>query len=186
MSVASPSTDLRYPPTRKPPQSGSVLAVTLLILLTMTLLALAASHVTKTQTRVATASQEQDQAFQHAEAALRAGEQVALSAGESPPCSIAPCRIYAAGSLDGADVGGADLEWWSRHSLPASEQSRALPASQGRFIVERIEEIPDSLAIDPRDHSAATYYFRVSAVGISDSGQPRVVLQSVVAQRASL
>lgn len=163
-------------------QRGSVLAVTLLILLTMTLLALAASHVTKTQTRVATASQEQDQAFQRAEAALRAGEQVALSAQESSLCTIAPCRIYAEGALNDADVASADLEWWTRHAATDSEHL----SSQGRFIVESIDAISDSPGSDPNDQSAATYYFRVSAVGISDSGLPRVVLQSVVANRAQL
>ena len=166
-----------------PQQCGSVLAVTLLILLTMTLLALAAGHVTKTQTRVATASQEQDQAFQHAEAALRAGEQLALSITELRPCNSAPCRVYASNAFSPTDVANANLEWWERHAMAGSEGDKSF---RGHFVIEELQGVPDALTIDPQAHSIATIYFRVSAVGISDSGQPRVVLQSVVAQRMQL
>jgi type IV pilus assembly protein PilX len=162
---------------------GSVLAVTLLILLTMTLLALAASHVTKTQTRVATASQEQDQAFQNAEAALRAGEQLVLSSTDFPPCSDAPCRIYPDGVLDASDIANANLDWWTRHAFQPSHGDQAQRVLEGHFIIEKLQETPDSLAIDPHGQSASTHYYRISAVGLSNSGQPRVVLQSVVAQR---
>jgi Tfp pilus assembly protein PilX len=155
----------------------------------MTLLALAASHVTKTQTRVATASQEQDQAFQHAEAALRAGEQVvlSLSSANARPCETAPCRIYPPGALAQADIANADLSWWEHHTERlAAKDAVTTQASKGRFVIEKIDEVRDSLAIDPDGQAAATHYFRVSAVGMSDSGSPRVVLQSVVALRASL
>jgi type IV pilus assembly protein PilX len=158
-------------------QRGAVLVVGLLLLVVLTLLGVAAMQSTTVQERMAGNMREQEQAFQSAEAALRAGEDFVQDT-EILPAFNGTNGLYA--EPDPGVFRWVDQGTWS------GDDSRVypgqVPAGQTppRFIVEQLPFETVSLAADEEVSSGGMY--RVTARGVGGLGRAVVVLESTCLQ----
>lgn len=159
-------------------QRGAVLVVGLLLLLVLTLVGVASMQMTTLQERMAGNMREQEQAFQGAEAALRAGENFLRNT------EILPAFSGLGGLYPEPDP---NTPRWTQKSTWSGNGSRPYPGAEAdgsaRFIVEQLpfEANPTgSLATDEYESSAEMY--RVTARGVGGLGRAVVVLESTCLQ----
>jgi type IV pilus assembly protein PilX len=180
-------------------QRGAVLVVSLLLLLVMTVLALGASQATRMQERMAGNARDHDLALQNAEAGLRAGERLiddpTLSAAPAP-CSSGRCQVYELNYLTG-NYAYQTTTWWNDNSWRyagtetwSTTQSNQIgwsgshmATSDPRFLIEEVEEVPDSLTVPPTGPPPSRMYYRITSTGAGGTDTSQVVLQSTFARR---
>ena len=174
-------------------QRGAVLVVSLLLLLVMTMLALGASQATRMEERMAGNARDRDIAFQSAEAGLRAGERVidnpALTAAPYP-CDSPPCQIFELGTLT-TDLAYQAEPWWTtnawKYSVSAamskSSSDSAVAIREPMYFIEEIEEVTDTLTIQPTGPSPSRVFYRVTSNGAGGTENAQVVLQTTFARR---
>ncbi len=181
-------------------QRGAVLVVSLLLLLVMTVLALGASQTTRLQERMSANMRDRDLAFESSEAGLRNGERIIDSQVVAPsPCTSGRCQVYDRAVLP-ASMAFQTTDWWDDNAwsyiadetfsttrdtassgglISGSGMARADP----QFVVEEIEEVPDSLSVPPTGPPPSRIYYRVTSAAEGGTDQALVVLQSTFARR---
>lgn len=161
-------------------QRGAVLVVGLLLLLVLTLVGVASMQMTTLQERMAGNMREQEQAFQGAEAALRAGENFLRTTDPLP-------AFIGAGGLYPEPDPASPL--WVQKATWGGDGSRPYtgPVSEGlptpRFIIERLPY--DTLAggsLAPDEEIPTLGMYRVTARGTGALGHAVVVLESTCLQ----
>jgi len=183
-------------------QRGAVLVVSLLLLLVMTVLALGASQATRMQERMAGNARDHDLALQNAEAGLRAGERLiddpTLVAAPAP-CSSGRCQVYELNYLTG-NLAYENTQWWDdnswRYERTEDWSTRAgnstgeigwdgshMASSDPHFLIEEVEEVPDSLTVPPTGPPPSRMYYRITSAGAGGTAESQVVLQSTFARR---
>ncbi len=158
-------------------ERGAVLVVGLMLLVVLTLLGVVAMQGTTLQERMAGNMREQEQAFQSAEAALRAGETFLRTE------AILPSFSGVNGLYPQPDPA---VPLWSQQATWGGDGSRpytgptAAGAAPARFIIEQLPYEADSLAADEELTSGGMY--RVTARGTGGLGRAVVVLESTCLQ----
>jgi type IV pilus assembly protein PilX len=179
----------------KQQQRGAVLVVSLLLLLVMTVLALGASQTTRLQERMSASMRDRDLAFESSEAGLRNGERIIDSMTIAPStCTSGRCQVFDRGILP-AGMGFQTQAWWTANSWAyVTDQSfsttrgtamsgSGLAGADPQFVVEEVEEVPDSLAVPPTGPPPSRIYYRITSAAQGGSAQAQVVLQSTFARR---
>lgn len=161
-------------------QRGAVLVVGLLLLVVLTLIGVASMQMTTLQERMAGNMREQEQAFQSAEAALRAGETFLRTTDPLP-------AFVGAGGLYPEPDPKAPL--WNQKSTWGGDGSRPYTGTLSvglpnpRFIIEQLpydELSGGSLATDDEIPTLSVY--RVTARGTGALERAVVVLESTCVQ----
>jgi type IV pilus assembly protein PilX len=157
-------------------ERGAVLLVGIIVLVVMALLSTAALRGTLLQERTAGSFVEQNQAFQAAEIALRAGEEL-LSSGNP----LASGCLYDMNAAPSPDMTYAE---WTQAATCAVTQHYRLEygADAPRFFIEQQESRPGELEVG---RSSETEVYKITALGtggIRQDDEPTilVVLQSSV------
>jgi type IV pilus assembly protein PilX len=179
-------------------EKGAILIVSLILLLVMTVLALSASQMTRMQERMAANSRDRDLALQSAEAGLRNGERLIEALGSAPiPCTaVSPrCSVYANNALP-VDIGFQTAPWWDstgwRYGTSDTTWSTTVAnamvgsgmvRSDPSFVVEEVEEVPDTLTIPPTGPPPSRFYYRVTSAAEGGTATSQVVLRSTFARR---
>lgn len=157
-------------------QTGVALLTGLIFMVVLTLLALAAMRTTILEERMSGNARDRDAAFQSAEAALRAGEQVLQ--GASLP-------TFATGTAHTPRIAAGTLSTYWQTTHPWATQSVAAwqPAGTSaapRYVIEQIAITAGSgtggLGIGAISDSGT---YRVTARGIGRSANTIVILQAV-------
>jgi type IV pilus assembly protein PilX len=179
-------------------QRGAVLVVSLLLLLVMSVLALGASQATRMQERMAGNSRDYDLAFQSAEAGLRKAERLIddPALGAAPiPCSSGRCEVFELNVLPSDIAYRSPEDWWdanawnySTDNLWTSSDAGAMSGTglahrDPQYVVEEVEEVPDSLTIPPSGPPASRIYYRITSAAQGGTDRAVVVLQSTFARR---
>jgi len=157
-------------------QSGAALIVSLILLIVLTVLSIAAMQGTTMQERMAGNYRDTNQAFQAAEAALRAGESELLAAVVGPfNASGGPGGMYTP-----ADESGSTFRWTDPNTVwePVTNNAAFGGSQPPEYIIEEMApyQIPGgSLASD--EPLPDSRYYRVTARGYGAAGS-MVVLQS--------
>lgn len=166
--------DIVLPPSR-PRQAGMALITGLIFMVALTLIAMAAMRTTMLEERMSGNARDRDMAFQAAEAALRAGEQVLRGA---------TLPAFASGTAYTPRIAQGTLTtyWISTHPWATQSTAAWQPAGTNaapRFV---IEEMPaktgggGGLGIGAVPDSGV---YRVTARGIGRSADTIVILQAV-------
>lgn len=161
-------------------EHGAVLVVGLMLLVVLTLLGVVAMQGTTLQERMAGNMREQEQAFQSAEAALRAGE-VFLRTTEILPAFEGANGLYP--QPDPAAPRWAQPATWSGDGSRPYTGPIAEGATTPRFLIEQLPFDADpggSLAADGELPSSGMY--RITARGTGSLGRAVVVLESTCLQ----
>lgn len=157
-------------------QTGVALLTGLIFMVVLTLLALAAMRATTLEERMSGNARDRDMAFQSAEAALRAGEQVVE--GASLPA-------FASGTAYTPRIAAATLATYWQNTHPWATQSVAAwqPAGTSaapRYVIEQMAVTAGSgtggLGIGAVSDSGI---YRVTARGVGRSANTAVILQAV-------
>lgn len=173
------------------------MVVSLLLLLVMTVLALGASQMTRMQERMAGNARDYDLAFQSAEAALRTAERLiddpALTSAPFA-CSSGRCRVFELNIVP-SDIAYRPTTWWdanawsyasdnSWNSTPGTGISGSgLAHRDPQYVIEEVEEVPDSLTIPPTGPPPSRVYYRITAAAQGGTATAQVVLQGTFARR---
>jgi len=181
-------------------QRGAVLVVSLLLLLVITVLALGASQTTRLQERMSAGMRDRDLAFESSEAGLRNGERIIDSLLVAPsPCTSGRCQVYDRSVLP-ASMAFQTQTWWNDNSWAyATDETfsttqhtagsgglisaRGMAGADPQFLVEELEEVPDSLSVPPTGPPPSRIYYRITSAAQGGSQQAQVVLQSTFARR---
>jgi type IV pilus assembly protein PilX len=182
-------------------QRGAVLVVSLLLLLVMTVLALGASQTTRLQERMSASMRDRDLAFESSEAGLRNAERIIDSLPIAPsPCTSGRCQVFDRGILPVTSLGFQTQSWWNANawsyitdetfnathhtaSTGGMISASGLAAADPQFVVEELEEVPDSLVVPPTGPPPSRFYYRITSASQGGSAQAQVVLQSTFARR---
>ncbi len=179
-------------------QKGSVLIFSLVMLVVLTLLALSSTYDTVMQERMAGNMRNHYIAFEAAEAALRAGEDVVMSYSTKPVASDSASEgVYLITSLDPRN--SSVLPWWFEAddsfwnnkatsytvNLPvgidASNNSIMLPVMP-QYIIEDKRVVQDSLSVGTGGDSG-THYYQITARGFGIDGRGQVILQAEIGRK---
>jgi type IV pilus assembly protein PilX len=159
-------------------QQGAAMVVALIMLLVLTLLATASARMTILEEMMTGNTQDRNVAFQAAEAALRAGEDVVADPTVDEFDFVDADGLYEAADPD-EDPVWETVDWESADVLPWDELEDApgaLPNASAGLIVEQLP-----LTEPPPDASSAVddeLYYRVTSRGVGVSGNAVVTLQT--------
>lgn len=167
----------------QPGQTGAVMVIGLIFLLVLTLLGVAALGGNSLEEHMAGNTRDVNLALQAAEAALRDGE-------ADVQANLSPEAAFSATCAGGLCATRADsTPWWQANPTWRSYGSvTGVPALPGvtnppRYIIEQPSSLPtQSLAIGAKP-SATGWGYRITAMGLGNRGETRVVLQSVYVMR---
>lgn len=167
------------------------MVVSLLLLLIMTVLALGASQATRMQERMAGNARDHDLALQSAEAGLRAGERLIAAMGAAPtPCSSGHCQVYELGVPDSASPTALPFRansWWATSAWPYDTtnliQGAAMAKQDPDYLIEQLEEVPDSLSVPPTGPPPSRMHYRITSRGVGGTDASAVVIQSTWSRR---
>ncbi|MHB1084990.1 MAG: pilus assembly PilX family protein [Thiobacillus sp.] len=157
-------------------QTGVVLITGLIFMVVLTILAVAAMRSTTLEERMTGNARDRDMAFQSAEAALRAGEQVLT--GASLP-------VFTAGTANTPRIAaGTQVTYWkTTHNWTQSTAMPWAPAgtySAPRYVIEEMGITAGTggggLGIGPIADSGV---YRITARGVGSSANTMVILQAV-------
>jgi len=179
---------------RKTPryQQGVVLAAVLMIVLVVTILGVTAINTASLEGKLAQNFSERTHAFQAAEIALRAGEQVLEGLTAEPticsthPCSCTDsvnCNVWSRNSLQAESLvhSGSIRSWWEFQNdswwndmgattVPANSRSTAM------YIIEERSFVQNNTQANVV--GSGLNYYTVTALGIRKGTGAQVVLQS--------
>lgn len=172
-------------------QTGAIMVVSLLLLLIMTVLALGASQSTRMQERMAGNARDHDLALQSAEAGLRAGERWVATLSAAPaPCSSGKCPVFELGVPDAASTTALqfrDFTWWNNNAWQYDTSSLisgpGLAKQDPTYLIEELEDVPDSLSIPPTGPPPSRMYYRVTSRAVGGTDASAVVIQSTWSRR---
>jgi len=157
-------------------QSGIALITGLIFMVILTLLALAAMRTTTLEERMSGNARDRDMAFQSAESALRAGEQIVTGA---------TLPAFVTGTANTPRIASGSLITYWQNTHPWSTQSVAAWQPAGTSAVPRyvIEEMGATaagsgggLGVGALSDSGV---YRVTARGVGSSANTVVILQAV-------
>lgn len=157
-------------------QSGIALITGLIFMVILTLLALAAMRTTTLEERMSGNARDRDMAFQSAESALRAGEQVVTGA---------TLPAFAAGTAYAPRIASGSLitYWQNTHPWPTQSVAAWQPAGTSAAPQYVIEEMGATaagsgggLGVGALSDSGV---YRVTARGVGSSANTVVILQAV-------
>ena len=166
---------------QSPRQDGMVLITGLIFMVVLTLIVVASMRTTLLEERMAGNARDTDLAFQAAEAALRAGEEVLNSASLEEFTSTSPAYL----SVDTRmDTYWRDTHDWSADAEAVTGTITGVSAAP-RFVIEELRPIPaagnESLkGTAPLPDSSI---FKVTARGVGGNPSTVVVLQSTYQRR---
>lgn len=162
-------------------QRGAAMVIALIMLLVLTLLATASARMTILEERMTGNTQDRGVAFQAAEAALRAGEDLAQMPA-LPDFAVNAGGLYQPAEPDQIPLWLA-VNWASPAAVSLYDGMATAPGSLSRatasFLVEELPWVAtpgESLAADTSVDEGI--YFRVTARGLGVSGNATVTLQS--------
>lgn len=163
-------------PRHRHDQSGTALAVGLILLVVMTLLSVAGIRGTTMQERMASNLRDRNLAFQSAESALRAAEQVLASGGGS-----SAERVPTAGSIDFWNACWGDSGTVPEDCPPVTVHTIDLAqwglAAAPSYRIERLRGGTfGSMASDEALATAPMY--RITARGVGGTADSVVIIQS--------
>lgn len=156
-------------------QTGVALITGLIFMVVLTLLALAAMRTTTLEERMSGNARDRDMAFQSAEAALRAGEQVLQ--GASLPA-------FAAGTAYTPRIATGTLStyWQNTHPWPTQSVAAWQPAGTSaapRYVMEVMGAAACAGGSRTFGPKAGCGVYRVTARGVGRSANTMVILQAV-------
>jgi type IV pilus assembly protein PilX len=160
-------------------QTGMALITGLIFMVVLTLIAIAAMRTTTLEERMSGNARDRDLAFQSAEVALRAGEQV-LEGAALPPFSSGTAYTprIAQGTLSDYWI---STHPWSTQSVAAWQPTGTSAAP--RYVIEEMGSAAGGggggLGIGPLNDEGV---YRVTARGLGSSANTMVILQSVYEQ----
>ncbi len=174
-------------------QAGAVLAVVLMIVLVVTILGITAISTASLEGKLARNYQERSQAFQLAERALQAGEQVLAALTTEPPvCTVAPCpcidavncKVWERNALQQESLtesSGNPLKWWEIQdgSWWQSKGATILASpgdSMAMYLIEKRSFVQNNAQANVI--GSGLNYYTVTAIGIHSGSGAQVVLQS--------
>jgi len=165
---------------QSPRQDGMVLITGLIFMVVLTLIVDASMRTTLLEERMAGNARDTDLAFQAAEAALRAGEEVLNSASLEEFTSTSPAYL----SVDTRmDTYWRDTHDWSADAEAVTGTITGVSAAP-RFVIEELRPIPaagnESETFKPLLDSSI---FKVTARGVGGNPSTVVVLQSTYQRR---
>lgn len=157
-------------------QSGIALITGLIFMVILTLLALAAMRTTTLEERMSGNARDRDMAFQSAESALRAGEQIVTGA---------TLPAFAAGTANTPRIASGSLITYWQNTHPWSTQSvtawqPAGTSAAPRYVIEEMGATAagsgGGLGVGALSDSGV---YRVTARGVGSSANTVVILQAV-------
>jgi type IV pilus assembly protein PilX len=175
-----------------------VLVVSLLLLLVMSVLALGASQATRMQERMASNARDYDLAFQSAEAGLRKAERLLDDPllGAAPfACSSGRCPVFELNIVPGDIAYRSPAQWWNGNAWAYSTDNTWTDTNVGaisgaglahrdsQYVIEEVEEVPDSLTIPPTGPPPSRMFYRITSSAQGGTERAVVVLQSTFARR---
>lgn len=165
---------------QSPRQDGMVLITGLIFMVVLTLIVVASMRTTLLEERMAGNARDTDLAFQAAEAALRAGEEVLNSDLLEEFTSTSPAYL----SVDTRmDTYWRDTHDWSADAEAVTGTITGVSAAP-RFVIEELRPIPaagnESETFKPLLDSSI---FKVTARGVGGNPSTVVVLQSTYQRR---
>jgi type IV pilus assembly protein PilX len=175
-------------------QRGAILIVSLLLLLVMTVLALTASQTTRLQERMAGNARDSDQAFQAAEAGLRAAEVAVEDQAEAAGrLLISPCDQIGSGCTivnrptEPRDYRRSDKDFWKNpanaavYGDPKVQEFSSL-AADPLYRTEKWSEVSDTVSDGAkRGQKTGTAYYVNTSRALGGTDTTETVLQSVSA-----
>lgn len=174
----NPANLLKHGATR---QRGAAMVVALIMLLVLTLLATASARMTILEERMTGNTQDRGVAFQAAEAALRAGEDLA-QLPVLPDFAVNANGLYQPAEPDETPLWLA-VNWTNPAAISLynglADAPGALSRATASFLVEELPWVAtpgESLAADTSVDEGT--FFRVTARGLGVSGIATVTLQS--------
>ena len=152
-------------------EKGAVLVISLIMLLLLTLIGVTATQVTGLEERMAGNMRDSNLAFQSAESALRAGENLLTQATLPSFTSAGTNGLYAqTGTPPGAyDTWGANTASYSA----ASDQVAANP----QYVIQRLANIESGSSLDASSFGQSEIY-RITARGVGGTDTAVAVVQS--------
>ena len=167
---------------QSPRQDGMVLITGLIFMVVLTLIVVASMRTTLLEERMAGNARDTDLAFQAAEAALRAGEEVLNSDLLEEFTSTSPAYL----SVDTRmDTYWRDTHDWSADAEAVTGTITGVSAAP-RFVIEELRPIPaagnESETFKPLLDSSI-FIFKVTARGVGGNPSTVVVLQSTYQRR---
>lgn len=152
-------------------QTGSVLIISLIMLLLLTLAVTTSMQVTSLEERMAGNMRDRNLAFQAAESALRAGENILTQAALPDFTNAGDNGLYA---QDGAPPGAHDN--WTNNTAEFSGAIGQVAAAP-RYVIQRMAEVESGASLDAGEYGQSEMY-RVTARGVGGTETAVVVLQS--------
>lgn len=185
---------MKHPVILPARQRGAILVISLLLLLVMTVLALTASQTTRLQERMAGNARDVDQAFQAAEAGLRAAElSLEEQTEENGRIIVTPCAEVSADCsildrpAEPRDYRRSDKDFWKdaknavSYGDPKVKEFDRL-AAEPLYRIEKWSEVSDTLSEGAkRGQKTGTAYYVNTARALGGTDTAEVVLQSVSA-----
>lgn len=157
-------------------QTGMALITGLIFMVVLTLLALAAMRTTTLEERMSGNARDRDMAFQAAEAALRAGEQVVQGA-------TLPTFAFGTANTPRIPAGTLTTYWQNTHPWATQSNAAWQPAGTSaapRFVIEEMGATAGGggggLGIGALNDEGV---YRVTARGVGSSADTVVILQAV-------
>jgi type IV pilus assembly protein PilX len=162
--------------TVNPREKGAILIISLIVLTLMTLIGAAAMRSSILEEKMARNWRDRERAFQAAEAALRAGENL-LRQAVLPPFDGGD-GLYQPPPPEAEPYWRRGGEWWRSHGASHSGRFDDV-VEPPRYIVEELPPTPalaDSLAAGRP--IAYTYWYRITARGVGGSPSAVVFLRT--------
>ncbi|HBA64857.1 MAG TPA: pilus assembly protein PilX [Methylococcaceae bacterium] len=153
-------------------QTGSVLIISLIMLLLLTLAATTSMQVTSLEERMAGNMRNRNLAFQAAESALRAGENILTQAALPNFTNAGDNGLYA---QDGAPPGAYDA--WPNNNTAEVSGAIGQVAVAPRYVIQRMANVESGASLDAGEYGQSEMY-RVTARGVGGTETAVVVLQS--------
>ena len=159
-------------------QQGAVLAISLILLLVLTVIGTTSMQTTTLQERMAGNASDRNSAFQDAETAIRDGEKLVQTTTNLGPFLNAST---ATGLYLPASVGN---EWWLTSSNIWGSGAVAGSAATSEYIIEKLPANTGKTgSLEAGTPESSSGYFRITARSIGQSGDTRVMLQTIYKQQ---
>lgn len=154
-------------------QRGVALITGLIFMVVLTLLVIAAMRTTILEEKMAGNARDINLAFQSAEAALRAGEQVLN--GASLPAFASTGPYLTQGSRN--DAYWLSTHNWTTNSVPYGSVPNGVAVAPS-FVVEELASVPIPGFSKKAGPLSETGYFKVTARGVGGNANTVVIVQS--------
>ena len=157
-------------------ERGAALITGLIFMVVLTLISVAAMRTTLLEEKMAGNARDVDLAFQAAEAALRAGEQI-LNGASLPTFAATGSYLSSTGNA----TRGNDIYWSQTHNWTSDSVALStVPTgaySAPRYVIEQMAPITGGGASLKAGPIAESGFYRVTARGIGGNANTRIYLQ---------